>query len=100
MVQKSRIHEALCLSIFQGVAAGMAHLAAERIVHRDLAARNILLDTNFVPKVADFGMSRKVSEGYEGVTNSNFGPIIWMSPENLSTKEYSEKVHSHPVFQV
>ncbi len=82
----------MCLFYFQGIAAGMLHLAAEKIVHRDLSARNILLDSKLVPKVADFGMSRKISGGNEAITKSNFGPIVWMSPENLSAREYSEKV--------
>lgn len=30
------------LSIFAGIAAGMAHIHKEGIVHRDLAARNVL----------------------------------------------------------
>ena len=40
------------------VAKGMAHLASLHFVHRDLAARNCLIDSQYVCKVADFGLSR------------------------------------------
>jgi serine/threonine protein kinase len=75
-----------------GIAKGMAHLAASRIVHRDLAARNILLGSDYTPKVSDFGMSRVVSdESREGQTNSTVGPIKWMPQESLRDRQYSEK---------
>jgi serine/threonine protein kinase len=40
----------------------MVHLAEKyKIVHRDIAARNILVDSLFVCKIADFGLSRLMS---------------------------------------
>jgi serine/threonine protein kinase len=78
--------------ILIGIARGMAHLAAAGIVHRDLAARNILLGTTSEPKVSDFGMSRVLnSAGETAQTNSNVGPVRWMSPENIGDRTFSEK---------
>jgi serine/threonine protein kinase len=69
----------------------MASLAAQKVIHRDLAARNVLLDSNMEPKVADFGLSRTVSDtSNTGKTATNTGPIRWMDSSALS-QTYSEK---------
>jgi len=73
-------------------AAGMAHLHLEGVVHRDLASRNLLLDNDFHVKIADFGMSRVLSDVNHGdVTKSDVGPLKWMAPECISEKKYSPK---------
>ena len=49
------------------IAKGMAFLEQNEFVHRDLACRNILLDSNNVVKIADFGLARNVGgEDAEG----------------------------------
>ncbi|PRP74686.1 hypothetical protein PROFUN_03608 [Planoprotostelium fungivorum] len=77
-------------SMMKGIALGMNHLHSEGIIHRDLAARNILLTQHLEPKVADFGFSRKTSEG-KGVTQNSTGPVRWMAPEAITSREYSTK---------
>ena len=47
--------------IILGIARGLAHLHGEfhiKIIHRDIKSCNILLDDEYQPKIADFGLAR------------------------------------------
>ena len=47
--------------VILGIARGLAYLHEEFhvcIIHRDIKTSNILLDDNFQPKIADFGLAR------------------------------------------
>jgi len=79
------------MELIQGIARGMLHLHKHNIIHRDLAARNILLDGNEEPKISDFGMSRILEQSGEGKTKSEIGPVYWMAPESIATRNYSKK---------
>ncbi|MFS8032943.1 putative non-specific protein-tyrosine kinase RLK-Pelle-DLSV family [Helianthus anomalus] len=80
--------------IICGVARGLSYLhedAHDCIIHRDIKASNILLDENWVPKIADFGMAKLYPEDQTHVHTRVAGTNGYMAPEyvmygNLSIK--------------
>eukprot|EP01134_Creolimax_fragrantissima_P003639 CFRG3639T1 len=87
--------------IFYGhqIGRGMAYIAARGVVHRDLASRNVMLGPRvpgsnmYSVKLADFGLSRVISESnyYFMTSHSGSLPIRWMAPESLTLKIFNEK---------
>ena len=73
------------LSICIQLAKGLDYLSKNRFVHRDIASRNCLVDSQFVCKISDFGLSRDVyqSDYYKVGSKSACLPVRWMPPESL-----------------
>lgn len=64
------------------------------LCHRDIKSSNILLDENFVAKVADFGLahaSRTGAISFEAVNTDIRGTPGYMDPEYVVTQELTEK---------
>eukprot|EP01119_Soliformovum_irregulare_P003382 TRINITY_DN1385_c0_g1_i1.p2 TRINITY_DN1385_c0_g1~~TRINITY_DN1385_c0_g1_i1.p2 ORF type:complete len:711 (-),score=125.71 TRINITY_DN1385_c0_g1_i1:2148-4085(-) len=79
------------IQIAMETVAGMSYLSSHHIVHRDLAARNLLCvkrGSSFSVKVADFGMSRMMSEDYYRTSKRLF-PIKWTAPESIKFLKFS-----------
>ncbi|XP_019625390.1 PREDICTED: fibroblast growth factor receptor 2-like [Branchiostoma belcheri] len=71
------------------VAKGMSFLSSKNILHRDLATRNVLVSSDRICKVSDFGLSRE-GEEYETTSDARL-PIRWMAPESLFHRKYTTK---------
>ena len=57
----------------------MEYLQSKRYVHRDLAARNILVASDSLVKIADFGLTKIIPDDkeYYRVTQPGESPIFW-----------------------
>ena len=75
----------LALEIAQGI--NYLHSFKPPILHRDLKSLNILLDKNYVCKIADFGWA-KLRDNHMTKLRGTFQ---WMAPEVITNEYYTEK---------
>ncbi|XP_023697151.1 ephrin type-A receptor 3-like isoform X1 [Paramormyrops kingsleyae] len=79
------------VGMLRGIASGMRYLSDMGYVHRDLAARNILVNSNLVCKVSDFGLSRVLEDDPEAAYTTRGGkiPIRWTAPEAIAYRKFT-----------
>ncbi|KAJ8374642.1 hypothetical protein SKAU_G00052220 [Synaphobranchus kaupii] len=69
------------------VCAGMEYLESKKLVHRDLAARNVLVSSDSVAKVSDFGLAKMDCNTADNAKV----PIKWTAPEALKKQKFSTR---------
>lgn len=88
--------EQQAVNIIQQVMLGLNYLHLQNITHRDLKPENILLVSkninNFDVKISDLGFAQEFNkDGGESMTLV-LGSPLYMAPELVSNKPYTEKV--------
>lgn len=88
---REEVNAVVLLHMATQISSAMEYLEKKNFIHRDLAARNCLVGENHLVKVADFGLSRLMTEDtYKARAGAKF-PIKWTAPESLAYNIFSIK---------
>lgn len=60
---------------------GLKYVHEQGLIHRDVKAANILLDSNHIVKLADFGVATRVIDDPNNTKLETNGSPYWMAPE-------------------
>ncbi|MGQ9863405.1 MAG: serine/threonine protein kinase [Bacteroidia bacterium] len=92
------------LEIFRQVLSAFSYAHKRGVIHRDIKPSNILLRSDGVPKVLDFGIARILDpqKGDPSLTRTGttLGTMMYMSPEQLKAKSPEEIDHRSDIYSL
>jgi beta-lactam-binding protein with PASTA domain/tRNA A-37 threonylcarbamoyl transferase component Bud32 len=81
--QYGRLEPAQAVDVVRQTLRGLEHAHRQGIVHRDIKPENVLVTTEGVVKVADFGLARAYAEGRQTQAGSVTGTVQYLAPEQI-----------------
>ena len=98
LIQDKKLTQTQKEAIAKGIIAGLGHLHQQEVVHRDLKSSNILIaeraDGEYIPKIADFGLSKLVNNTNNSYFSNSFGggSLLYAAPEQLAAGNIRKNV--------
>ncbi|KMT15479.1 hypothetical protein BVRB_3g058340 [Beta vulgaris subsp. vulgaris] len=92
--KRSELNWSRRASICIGIARGLEYLhegITHRVVHRDIKPSNVVLDSNFNPKIVDFGIAQLSDHDVSHHSCSIAGTLGYLDPEYILTARLTEK---------
>lgn len=87
IVERGRLTESDARRFFQQLLSGVEYCHKNMIAHRDLKPENLLLDQDSNVKIADFGLSNCMKDGW--FLKTSCGSPNYAAPEVISGKLYA-----------
>ncbi|XP_033220643.1 serine/threonine-protein kinase fused isoform X2 [Belonocnema kinseyi] len=85
-----RLSEERAQVIACDLVSALYYLHSNRVLHRDLKPQNVLLESNGIAKLCDFGFARSMSTGTHVLTSIK-GTPLYMAPELIAECPYDHK---------
>jgi serine/threonine protein kinase len=87
--QVGKIKDAVDISI--QIAQGLAKAHEKGIIHRDIKPANIMITTDGVVKILNFGIAKLAGQSLHTKTGSTLGTVTYMSPEQVQGEEVDQR---------
>lgn len=97
LLQSQPLAPARAAEIMVEVLDALSQAHSQGIIHRDLKPSNIIIDTNDVPRVMDFGISVRVSEVPSDQEGDLMGTPPYMAPEYVTSRTINEKTDLYAI---
>lgn len=75
------------LDILQQILRGVGYAHQKGFIHRDIKPSNVMMDSEGVAKIMDFGISKSIYEKGITKTGTKIGTLLYMSPEQINAEE-------------
>ncbi len=86
---KKKFSERRARSYMRDIVSGLTHLHSHQIMHRDLKLANLLVTSDKIVKISDFGLSRYMKPN--GECGTQLGTPKYMAYEVVLQRPYSKK---------
>jgi len=91
MIKKGPLALDEAIGIAGQVARGLAKAHEKGIVHRDVKPGNILVTSDGLAKIVDFGLAKLATQTRLTRAGTTLGTVMYMSPEQASGQEVDER---------
>jgi serine/threonine protein kinase len=78
------------IPILKQILSAMGHAHASGIIHRDMKPNNVMITTDGVVKITDFGLAKDQTSMASTMTMTSGGTLYYMSPEHVRGLAYTD----------
>ncbi|WP_232156308.1 protein kinase domain-containing protein [Methanocaldococcus infernus] len=86
------------LRIVKQIAEGLKHAHSRGVIHRDIKPSNILLTSDIIPKISDWGLAKIGAKS--STTSAKALTLLYSAPEQIDEGEYGKTDERTDIYQL